>query len=196
MNRFLFAGIEALAAAVAVIPVFLLLQKQLVLSTRRTVCCILFSLYLSAVYAVVGLPNVTYIRFDPHFNFEPFAYMFSDLDSTLLNVVLFFPLGLMLPVFWHSFKPFWKTMLLGFGFSALIETLQIFTYRATDVNDLMTNTFGTLIGWIAARLILLFVPKLIPGKNTKEFPIICGVTFGIMFFFHPFLSNLVWSILR
>lgn len=196
MNRFLFAGIEALAAAAVVIPVLLQLKKRLLWSTRRTVYCVLFSLYLAAVYAVVGLPNVTYVRFDPHFNFEPFAYMFSDLESTLLNVVLFFPLGLALPIFWQSFKPFWKTMLLGFGFSLLIETLQIFTYRATDVNDLMTNTFGTLIGWIAARLILLFAPKLIPGKSTAEFPIICGITFGIMFFVHPFLSNLVWSILR
>lgn len=196
MYRFLFAGIESLTAAVVLIPVFLLLKNRLHWSPRRTVCCILFSLYLAAMYAVVGLPNVTYIRFDPNFNFKPFAYMFSDLDSTLLNVVLFFPLGLALPIFWQDLKPFWKTILLGFGFSLLIETLQIFSFRATDVNDLMTNTFGTLIGWLAARLILRLMPKLTPGKNTEELPILCGVTFGVMFFVHPFLSNLVWSILR
>lgn len=196
MYRFFFAGIEALTAAVVLIPVFLLLKNRMQWSTRRTVCCILFSLYLAAMYAVVGLPNVTYIRFDPNFNFEPFAYMFSDLDSTLLNVVLFFPLGLALPIFWQDLKPFWKTILLGFCFSLLIETLQIFSFRATDVNDLMTNTFGTLVGWLAARLILRLNPKLTPGKNTAELPILCGVTFGVMFFVHPFLSNLVWSILR
>ena len=120
MNRFLFAGIEALAAAVVLIPVFLLLKNRLGWSIRRTVCYIAFSLYLAGVYAVAGLPNITYIRFDPNINFEPFAYMFSDWENTFLNVVLFLPLGFVLPVCWQNFNPFWKTMLLGFAFSLLI----------------------------------------------------------------------------
>ncbi len=196
MNRFLFTGIEAFAASFAVIPVILYLKKLYGWSIRKTVFYTALSLYLAGMYAVVGLPNVAYIRFDPNFNFEPFAYMFSDLDSTLLNVMLFIPFGLLLPLLWQDFKAFWKTLLLGFGFSLLIETLQIFTYRATDVNDLMTNTVGTLIGWITARLMLKVVPGLIPEKNSREFPLLLGVTFGIMFFLHPFLSGLVWSILR
>lgn len=196
MNRFLFTGIEAFAASFAVIPVILYLKKRYSWSIRKTICYTALSLYLAGMYAVVGLPNVAYIRFEPNFNFEPFAYMFSDWESSLLNVVLFFPLGFVLPVFWQDFKAFWKILLLGFTFSLAIETLQIFTFRATDVNDLMTNTLGTLLGWMAARLVLLVTPGLVPNKTTKDFPILCAVTFGIMFFLHPFLSGMVWSILH
>lgn len=196
MNRFLFTGIEAFAASFAVIPVILYLKKLYGWSTRKTICYIALSLYLAGMYAVVGLPNVAYIRFEPNLNFEPFAYMFSDWENTFLNVVLFLPLGFVLPVCWQNFNPFWKTMLLGFGFSVLIETLQIFSFRATDINDLMTNTMGTLLGWMTARQILFLAPGLVPGKNTKEFYYLCIVTFSVMFFLHPFLSDLVWSILR
>lgn len=44
--------------------------------------------------------------------------------------------------------------MLGFGLSLTIELAQLFTqYRATDVDDLITNTVGTLLGYLCFRLI-------------------------------------------
>ena len=117
MYRLYDAGTEVLAAALALVPVFLWLNRRLFPSRSRTLVCGCFALYLSGVYVLAGLPNILYIRFRPNFNFEPFAYMFSDLDATLLNVLLFVPLGLSLPLLWKSFGQWWKTLLFGFSLS-------------------------------------------------------------------------------
>ena len=194
MYRLMNAGIEVFAAALALLPVFLYLNRWLFPNVRRTAACGCFSLYLSGVYALAGLPNLLYIRFRPNLNFQPFAYMFSDLDATLLNVLLFIPLGMALPLLWKSYGQWWKTLLFGFLFSTAVETLQLFTYRATDVNDLMTNTLGTLLGFLIARAVLHFFPNL-PSGNRKELPIVAILTFCVLFFLQPFASMALQSLL-
>lgn len=194
MSRLYPIFVETLAAAAVLLPIFLLLTGRVFSDSRRAILCGFFGLYLSAVYALVGLPSILYIRFELNINTVPFQYMFSDLDATLLNVLLFVPLGLILPMLWKEFDPWWKTVLFGFFLSGLIEFLQIFTYRATDVNDLMTNTLGTLVGY----LMFLGIRKLLPnlqGGNSKEFRRVCLLTFGILFFLQPFLSRLIWYFL-
>lgn len=187
--------LEAAIAAVLLVPVFLILNQRYFHDWTKTICYFIFAVYLSGMDSVVGLPDVTYIRFEPNINLTPFAYMFSDFKNSFLNVLLFMPLGFFLPVFWKNFKkPYW-TVLFGFCTSLLIEVLQIFTFRATDVNDLMTNTFGTFLGWCIARILLWLAPGITPGWKTKEVYVICGVTFAVMLFLQPFLSDLFWLFL-
>lgn len=195
MHRVISMCLEAAIASVVLIPVFLVLNQRCFRDRTRTVCYFIFAVYLAAVDSVVGLPDITYIRFDPHLNFVPFAYMFSDFQNSFLNVLLFMPLGFLLPVFWKNFKKFHWTVLFGFCISLLIEVLQIFTFRATDVNDLMTNTLGTFLGWFIARILLWLAPGITPGWKTKDVYIVCGVTFAVMFFVQPFLADLVWLFL-
>lgn len=195
MYRILSMCLDAAIAAVVLVPIFLILNKHYFHDSKKTACYLVFSVYLSAMFAVVGLPDIRYIRFDPHFNFVPFAYMFSDFTNSFLNVVLFVPLGFFLPVFWKHFKPVFRTVLFGFCTSLLIEVLQIFTFRASDVNDLMTNTLGALIGWILARITLRLFPNIAPGWKTKEVYLVCGTAFAVMFFVQPFLADLVWNFL-
>lgn len=190
MHRLFPAGIEALCAGLILAPVFYYLNKRRSWEAKRTVLCGIFALYLSAVYALAGLPNVLYIRFEPNFNFTPFAYMFSDWDATALNVLLFLPMGILLPLLWSRYRVWWRTVLLGFLASIFIETMQIFSFRATDVNDLMTNTLGTILGYFLAKLVLRLFPT--PGSDDqKELGTVCALTFGVLFFLQPFLSRLV-----
>lgn len=181
--------LDAAIAAVVLVPLFLLLDTHYFHNRNRTWFYILFAVYLSGMFAVVGLPDIRYVRFDPHFNFTPFEYMFSDYKSSILNVLLFLPLGFFLPVFWTHFTRLHRTAAFGFWVSFLIETLQIFTRRASDINDLITNTAGTLVGWCIARIMLHFVPGIKPKENTQEVYLICAAAFGVMFFIHPFLSG-------
>jgi len=182
--------LEAAIAAVVLLPVFWVLDRRCFHDRTRTVCYFIFAVYLAAVDSVVGLPDVTYVRFDPHVNLVPFAYMFSDFKNSFLNVLLFMPLGFLLPVFWKTFKKGYWTVLFGFCTSLLIELLQIFTFRATDVNDLMTNTLGTFLGWCAGRVVLHFAPGILPGWKTREVFIVCGATFAVMFCLQPFLADI------
>lgn len=191
MQRILWMLLDAAVASVVLIPLFYWLNKRYYQNPGKTVCYFLFAFYLSAVYEVVGLPDVTYVRFHPNTNLIPFAYMFSDHTGSLLNVALFFPLGAMLPLFWRYFHPFYRTVLFGIGTSLLIEILQLFTYRATDVNDLITNTLGTAAGWLAAKLILRLFPGIRSSSHGAEAFTVYWGAFAVMFFVQPLLMNIL-----
>ena len=38
--------------------------------------------------------------------------------------------------------------------SLTIEVLQLFVFRATDINDLIMNTLGALVGYFVAKVII------------------------------------------
>lgn len=70
-----------------------------------------------------------------------------------LNMLLFVPLGILLPLLWRSCR-LYKTVAIGFSLSLLIELSQLFNYRATDIDDLLMNTLGTLLGYLLYTLLL------------------------------------------
>lgn len=74
-------------------------------------------------------------------------------ETVLLNVLLFVPLGYLIPIVSRFFHSGWKVLLLGFLFSLLIETVQLITRLGWfDGSDLLHNTLGALIGyWIYCR---------------------------------------------
>lgn len=192
MERIAFMLIDSAIAAVIYVPLFIYLYHRVFHSKRRTIWYFMLAVYLSAVYAVVGLPDICYIRLDLHFNVIPFAYMFSDYKSSLLNVLLFVPLGFFLPVFGKRYANLLWTVLFGFCFSLAIELMQIFTFRATDINDLMTNTFGAAIGWCIGRVFIHFCPGYPLDERSRHVRVTFCVSFLVMFFLHPFFSRMLF----
>lgn len=70
-------------------------------------------------------------------------------DQMTLNVLLFVPLGAML-MFWGR-RTIGQAALVGYGVSLLIEGSQLmWANRIFDVDDLITNTTGTALGWLVA----------------------------------------------
>ena len=195
MHRILFTSLDAAIAGFLMVPSFWLMNKKYIHNLFRTVLYFLFAVYLSAVFSIAGLPDIRYIRFDPHVNLDLFAYMFSDAINSLLNVILFLPMGFFLPILWRKDFSLRNTLLFGLLSSLLIELLQVFTLRATDVNDLLTNTVGALIGWGLSRLILLFPINNLPEGNPKDVFWVSGYPFFIMFFIHPFVADFIRMIL-
>lgn len=195
MNRVIYMLLDAAIASIVLIPLFRVLDCKYFHNTKRTVLYFFFAVYLSGVYAVVGLPDIRYIRFDLRINLIPFAYMFSDYKNSLLNVLLFIPLGFLLPILWLRFRKLHWTLLFGLGLSLLIEVLQIFTFRATDINDLMTNTTGTLVGWCLGYPVARFRPQVPAQEKTREVFLVCGIAFGVMFLLQPFLSDIIFPLI-
>ena len=76
----------------------------------------------------------------------------------------------------------------------LIEISQIFTFRTTDINDIITNTAGTIIGYFVAHKITdSFTKRVLLNAKTSDFYVICGSVGVIMFLFQPFVSALLWE---
>lgn len=191
MSQILISCQEAMIAAVPLIPLFWVLNDHKFHDMKRSILYLCFAVYIAAMYAAVGLPDITYYRYSPRFNWKPFLYMFSAWETTLLNVLLFLPLGLLLPILWKTFKSPVRTILLGFTLSLAVELLQIFTYRATDVNDLITNTFGTILGYLMGIITLKAFPHITPQESHQDMYLVFGSSFTVMFFVYPFLSRFI-----
>jgi glycopeptide antibiotics resistance protein len=104
---------------------------------------------------VIGFPSISNWQrvlnvhgniFDPNISLIPFVN--GVLHSDYLNVVMFIPLGFFLPLMWRKYHNGFETIKFSFYLSLFIELSQLFTrFRATDINDLITNTIGAAVGW-------------------------------------------------
>lgn len=106
------------------------------------------------------------LLFDPgqflpfRLNFLPFVYLFDypDPREILLNIIgntaMFIPLGIIWPSVFPQLQPFGRAMAAGVGCSLLIEILQLpFFDRVSDIDDLILNSLGFLMGYLLWRLI-------------------------------------------
>lgn len=93
-------------------------------------------------------------------NLLPLVNLF-DYDSKrdlLLNVIgnaaMFVPSGIVLPIVYKRLNTFWRVLLTGIGMSLCIELIQLpFSARATDIDDLILNTIGVIVGYGIVALI-------------------------------------------
>lgn len=181
-------GIEFFSAAVLLLPFFLAVRR-----IRRPVLYFL-SLYFAGLYLVTGLPTVLFAWFDPRFYLLPFVGMAEDIKNSILNVLLFLPLGFLVPLFCGRFRSFHAALLLGVSCSLFIELAQIFTYRLSDVNDLVTNTTGAVLGYLLAKPLFPRTVSL-PQISVNALALTAGITVCVMFFLQPLLVNLIWYLI-
>jgi glycopeptide antibiotics resistance protein len=86
------------------------------------------------------------------------SFELVDWRNNILNILLFVPLGFLLPLGMKFFRKFWKTYLAGFLLTTLIETLQILLRRGIfELDDIFNNTVGAMIGYGCFALAMLIV---------------------------------------
>ncbi len=74
--------------------------------------------------------------------------------EVLGNIGMFIPIGFALPMLWKRYEKLWVTALTCLAASLFIELVQLITpLRATDVDDLIMNTLGGIIGYLIYLLI-------------------------------------------
>lgn len=65
------------------------------------------------------------------------------------NVILFIPIGYLIPQIWKSLRSFIKVFLITLGAVVVVEMLQYFTgLGSCDVDDLILNVPSAMIGYI------------------------------------------------
>lgn len=128
----------------------------------------LFCYYLLGVLTVTGIGYTSTIAFRPRFSLVPFRDMLTGPVDTILNVVLFVPLGFFLPLLYPQDRRLRAVFLAGFLFSLSIEGAQMFGWGTTDVNDLITNTAGTCLGYGAWALVAKGLPQAVKQRLQSE----------------------------
>lgn len=167
-------------------------KKKRITSLKNEFLMGVFSLYIIGLASQTIVPNwnagivtdtgepffdVYFTNDLSHLNLIPFntvyEYFFqtnTDVDewgsvsllNLIANVFLFSPLGFFVPLIWSRCNSFKKILVLGLSVTCFIEFVQYFIGRSSDIDDVILNTFGTVIGYI----VLKGFQKII-GKRSK-----------------------------
>ena len=100
-------------------------------------------------------------------NLIPIVHLFDVYDGWLINIIgnvtMFIPVGLVWPFCFKKLDTLGKTVFVGAGFSLFIEITQLPFYdRCSDVDDLILNTTGILIG-----ALIYFCVKLLKNRKNR-----------------------------
>lgn len=144
----------------------------------------LFVIYISLVISVTlfPLPLGFHFEYDNLFgstNFFPFATIINNIgqigtayDGDVLfmislivrnvggNILLLMPFGFLAPIVWNKAKGLKVATLLGLAVSITIELLQLLESfgggwgRVTDIDDVICNVLGAIIGYLIYVLII------------------------------------------
>lgn len=125
-------------------------------------------------------PGITY-GVEPNFNLLGFVGNIQEdglraIFELLFNVVFFTPLGFIAGRMLRL--KLLPTLLLSFAVSLLVETAQLtglfgtypYAYRCFDVDDLVTNTLGGVIGWLAAAALGKALPDAPRAVEVERHP--------------------------
>ena len=138
-------------------------EHRLVLAWTLFIVYMVFLMYFLFFAEIMGR---TYIDRDYHYNLTPFREIrrfivyrrtlgwFAVLSNLLGNVLAFVPFGMILPMLTPKCRNFFHIVLLGFDFSLFVVTIQLISKVGSfDVDDLILNTLGAALGYLAYRLI-------------------------------------------
>ncbi|MFC7373603.1 VanZ family protein [Fictibacillus iocasae] len=139
-------------------------QKKKVRLQWRWTGAVLFLLYVTILFYATLFTYNHYV-YGKSMNlvlFDSIRLMWHSGDYWLIfkniigNLMLFFPLGFLLPLISRVFSS-WRTMfIIGFGTSALIEMLQYsYAQRIFDIDDILLNGIGTLMGLLLFKICAL-----------------------------------------
>ncbi len=145
---------------------------------QRELTLFLFVLFTAGLASQAILPKITLSGSGLQFhlsgthttNLTPFRVFYDTYVGTFVhgnphhflinflgNIAMFVPIGFCIPLLWSvSFK---QTLLFGFCSSLFIEVTQLFLPRSTDVDDLILNTFGILLGALVYQTLQKHLPN-------------------------------------
>ena len=106
-----------------------------------------FSLDFSVDYHMLNLIPLSWL-------FEPYTMGVPRmLEQLALNIVMFVPRGLLLPVAMPTLRRFRRTAAECLAITLAIETLQYFTGRSADIDDVLLNLLGGMLGYALFALL-------------------------------------------
>ena len=79
------------------------------------------------------------------------GYVEYFLINFLGNIILFMPFGFIIPLLWNVSNK--KVIVIGTCISFFIEIIQLLLARGTDVDDLILNTSGVILGLLLYKLL-------------------------------------------
>lgn len=203
MYELLAFGYEFLVEFLPFLAALMVLRRRRASSPAGSILLpMLLALYVIAVFNVTGAGTI--YTADRYFfrgwefrvNLIPFS---RDINVTgyVLNVVMFLPLGFLVPLIWEELSTLPRTALVGLLFSLGIELSQLLSFRGTDVDDLLMNTLGAVLGFGVYTVWNLITHSRfqVRGLKARELPMYLLALYGgrFLLFNQVGLINLVYG---
>lgn len=152
------------------------------MKVRKIVGFILLMAVCGMIFWITGASPANFILVrdfskSADFTWMPFADICEILQNPnpnlirinlLGNVLLFAPVGFLLPMIWRGFRRLTRTAAFGVCMSVFIEVNQLFNYRATTTDDVILNTLGAVLGYLCAAAVLRLLPRLSPDDYAER----------------------------
>lgn len=162
--------------------------KKKVISKVKYFSCLCLAIYLTGVIAVTLFPipidkrliqeEISLGYYTGRYNLIPFKTvmgliknsrwgMMTAIRNIAGNIVLLLPLGFLVPLIWNRVSQFKKLIAVGLLSTLSIELIQVllsvvigYQYKSFDVDDIILNSIGYIIGVIAYKLIYFLKYKM------------------------------------
>ena len=135
------------------LPVLLALKKKGKSVLRQISYIGLFCAAFLIVFATILFVPITLHPDRYILNLKPFGWI-GSVDSVqqfivekLPNVMLFIPLGFFLPTAFRRARKWYQTAAAAFFVTVGVEFAQYFIGRSADIDDVITNLLGAVIGY-------------------------------------------------
>ncbi len=135
------------------LPILLILKKKgkniiRQLSFIGLICSVFLILFATILFVPITFQPEQYIL-----NLTPFNWI-GNIDGfqqivveKVPNIMLFIPLGYFIPIVFASKRKLYQTVLISFSITFSVEFFQFFIGRSSDIDDVITNLLGAVIGY-------------------------------------------------
>lgn len=155
LGYFVIAIIGFLGVCILYSPVYFILRKKKIAFMRQFSCLLLgFSIFIILTMTIL----IGGINFNPQYNlinFVPFKFLIETYDmgykamisQVVANIIMFVPVGLLLPIVLKKCRVLKYTCLYSLLFTFSIEFVQYFIGRSCDIDDIIMNLIGSVLGY-------------------------------------------------
>ncbi|MDO5568869.1 MAG: VanZ family protein [bacterium] len=132
-----------------------LMKNHKKISLYKELLSLIFIIYILCLFNIVTFQDVNfgksnYIPFKEMFRYELFTEKFFK--NVMGNVILFIPYGFFTAYFLKC-KRLWYPFFLTLLVSTMIEAVQLYIGRVFDIDDIILNILGGLVGYFLYRLL-------------------------------------------
>lgn len=194
-------GIPALAGGVAVFlllaSVYLIYKKvfhgKKTVTKAQAVSAVLLCCWLILVLGLTSLSRGA--NYTGELNIDFFRgyinawnkWSVRELQLIIFNMLMFAPLGFLLPLLWKKAEKIWITFAVSLGLTALIEVTQLLTGTGIfELDDLFHNSIGSLFGYFCIMAILMPIRektiRFAPVVKVLLIPCVVSLVLGAVFF--------------
>lgn len=146
-----------LSTFVIIVPVFIYFKRKNRIELKELLLPVVYCLYFFFIFKYTNSGTIYDLRrygIDfKNVNLIPFSH---DIDVVvyIYNVLMFIPLGILLPLIWERMRNCKSIAFVSLLSSFLIEISQLVNNRVTDIDDLILNTIGGIIGYLIFKLLV------------------------------------------